>query len=138
MELAIPIGPSAADPSLYAEERPEARRPQRVYKVRKGDTLVAVAVRTGVPVERLRALNEISGDELRPGQRLVLAGHAPSPAAAGTPAPPEGSRVHHVRSGDTLYQLALRYGTTVDRLCRLNRISPGRTLHPGDSLLIPQ
>jgi len=138
MELAIPIGASAADPSLYAEERLQARRPQRICKVRKGDTLAAVAARTGVPVDRLRALNALSGDDLRPGQRLVLAGPTPSAQASETPAASGGTRVHHVQSGDTLYQLALRYGTTVDRLCRLNRISRGKTLHPGDSLLIPQ
>lgn len=143
-ELAVPIGSSAADPVLYAEERPQDRRPQRIYKVRSGDTLSSIAARTGVPVARLKELNDLESDRLRVGQRLVLsAGSAPpppaSPAAASpaTPPPAGASRVHHVVAGDTLYDLARKYGTTVNRICQLNRITAGKVLRPGDSLLIP-
>ncbi len=136
-ELVIPIGPAASDPSLYAEDRTGGRRPQKIYKVRKGDTLASIAARTGLPVDTLRETNNLQGDALRPGQRLVLAsggGHPPSRRHSA----PAGAKVHHVQQGDTLYQLAQRYGTSVDRICRLNRISPGKTLHLGDSLLIPE
>lgn len=141
-ELAVPIGPAASDPVLYAEERPQDRRPQRIYKVRSGDSLSSIAARTGVPVARLKELNGLESDRLRVGQRLVLTAGAPSgapsPAAAAAPAAAAGSRVHHVVAGDTLYDLARKYGTTVNRICQLNRITAGKVLRPGDSLLIPQ
>lgn len=41
------------------------------------------------------------------------------------------SNVHRVRSGESLSVIAKRYGTTVDRLCRLNGISRKTVLRPG-------
>lgn len=139
-ELVIPRGSAATDPTLYAEERASPKKhSQKIYKVRRGDTLAGICARTGVPVQTLRELNNISGDTLKPGQRLVLTSVAGAREAGGNQGSRPGSnaRVHHVRQGDTLYQLALQYSTTVDKLCRLNRISPGKTLHLGDTLLIP-
>lgn len=139
-QLAVPTGVSASDPTLYAEERSQRRPAQRIYRVRKGDTLASVAARTGVPAETLKEMNHIQGSALRVGQRLVLAtvDARPQPApGASRPGPAKG-RVHHVAQGDSLYQLAVTYGTTVEKICRLNRISRGKVLHLGDSILIPE
>jgi hypothetical protein len=39
-----------------------------------------------------------------------------------------------IRSGDTMSKIAMRNGTTINRLCQLNRISRNSTLHPGKKL----
>ena len=39
--------------------------------------------------------------------------------------------VHKVRTGDTLSSIARKYGTTVDRLCRLNNIKKTTVLRLG-------
>lgn len=39
---------------------------------------------------------------------------------------------HRVSKGDTLAEIAQRNGTTVKKLCALNKISKGTTLRPGD------
>ena len=44
------------------------------------------------------------------------------------------SRYHKVRRGETLSGIASRYGTTVQKLCKLNRISRRSTLRPGQRL----
>ena len=44
------------------------------------------------------------------------------------------SSVHKVRNGESLSGIAKKYGTTVDRLCRLNNISRKTTLRPGQIL----
>ena len=44
---------------------------------------------------------------------------------------PSQGRVYKVRKGDTLGKIAKKYGTTVDRLCRLNNISRSKALRPG-------
>ena len=139
--LVVPLGAAASDPSLYGEDGRWKGRGTKVYKVRSGDSLYSISRRTGVPVADLRSLNHLSGDSLRPGQRLVLSEEAP-PAkgrAAGKSQAPRsaGGRVHHVQQGDTLWDLARRYGTSVDRICRANRISPGHRLQLGDTLVIP-
>ena len=41
------------------------------------------------------------------------------------------SRVHKVKSGESLYVIARKYGTTVDKLCRLNNINKNSKLRLG-------
>ena len=141
--LVIPLGSAAADPSLYADEGKATRKGgTRIYKVRKGDTLASVARKTGVPVEQLREINHLASSDLRPGQRLVLdAASVPivSPKASSRAGATQASkpRVHHIKSGDTLWDLARQYGTTVDQLCRANRITPSHKLQRGDTIVIP-
>lgn len=46
--------------------------------------------------------------------------------------------VHNVKSGDNLYTIAKRYGTTVDAIKRANNIKgSGDDIHPGDKIKIP-
>ena len=42
--------------------------------------------------------------------------------------------LHKVKRGDTLSKIAARYGTTVQRLCQLNRITRRTVLRPGQVL----
>jgi nucleoid-associated protein YgaU len=59
----------------------------------------------------------------------------PIPATA---APPPACRaVYVVRRGDTLYRIALRYGTTYMELARVNGIPNPRRIYPGQQLCIP-
>lgn len=48
----------------------------------------------------------------------------------------EGSKYVKVRSGDTLYALARKHKTTVDRICRMNGISPKKVLKVGAKLRV--
>ena len=67
---------------------------------------------------------------------LFLAGCASTPGPRS--APSEGSRVHVVNSGDTLYRISQYYGSTVDAIVRANRIHDVRELQVGQRLWIPQ
>lgn len=44
------------------------------------------------------------------------------------------SRMHKVQKGESLYSIARKRGTTVDKLCRMNNITPKTTLRPGQIL----
>ena len=48
----------------------------------------------------------------------------------------EQSQTHIVQSGDTLYGLALAYGTTVDNIQKVNRLN-STVIRPGQELVIP-
>jgi len=64
-----------------------------------------------------------------------------NPAAASRPAAsaPSGvSRVHVVRSGDTLYQIAAQYGVTVSALRSANGMDRSEVLKAGTRLKIPE
>jgi len=43
-----------------------------------------------------------------------------------------------VASGDSLWQIATRYNTTVDAIVRANRLVDPNVLAPGDRLVIPR
>ncbi|MCM1538136.1 MAG: LysM peptidoglycan-binding domain-containing protein [bacterium] len=97
------------------------------YVVRSGDTLWQLAQRYGTTVDAIKRLNGLTGDTLQIGQVLRI------PSSAST----DGSYFEYVvRSGDTLWQLAQRYGTTVDAIRNLNGLS-GTNLSIGQILKIP-
>lgn len=97
------------------------------YVVRSGDTLWLLAQRYNTTVDAIRGLNGLSGSDLRIGQILKI------PSAGTTPAP---YFEYTVRSGDTLWQLARRYGTTVNAIKNLNNLSSD-ILNIGQVLRIP-
>ena len=47
-------------------------------------------------------------------------------------------RYHTVRSGETLYSISRRYGISVDKLARLNKLRSKRVIHPGTKLRVSQ
>jgi len=47
-------------------------------------------------------------------------------------------RYHTVRSGESLYTIANKYGISTDKLCRLNKITPKKPIQPGQKLLVGQ
>ncbi len=53
-------------------------------------------------------------------------------------APPEGGgKYYEVKSGDSLYEIAKKHGTTVDELVKLNNLKDKKYIYPGQKLLLP-
>ncbi|MCS7252290.1 MAG: LysM peptidoglycan-binding domain-containing M23 family metallopeptidase [Anaerolineae bacterium] len=106
-----------------------AQEPVR-YTVQPGDTLSRIAMRFGTTVSAIVEANGLtSPNRIYVGQVLII------PLGASAPSP---QRVHIVQPGETLYRIALRYGTTVERLMALNGLSePGR-IFVGQALRIPE
>jgi LysM repeat protein len=88
------------------------------YIVQRGDSLTAIAERTGSSVATLRAANGIRGDLIRIGQALQVpdSGERPAPEA-------ESEAVHRVRRGESLSRIARLYGTTVAAITTANGLS---------------
>lgn len=105
-----------------------AKGSHKIHAVSSGETLSTIARRYGVSVASLRDTNRIKGNVIRPGQRLRIPGTAGSDAVSNV--------LHTVRSGDTLSTLAERYGTSVVKIKRANRLS-GTNLRIGQKLEIP-
>ena len=66
----------------------------------------------------------------------VVGVNDPTTASAGEQGPTSG-RVHVVQVGETLYQIARRYGTTVAALTQANAIPDPDRIEVGDTLVIP-
>lgn len=63
-----------------------------IYKVKAGDTLLRISLISGVPVEQLRGLNNLVGDDIIVGQELLLGlggpvQASPTPGPSPTPTP---------------------------------------------------
>jgi len=114
------------------------------YQVKSGDTLGAIARRHGTTASALRAANNLSGDYLRVGQKLVIPGNAtplsPSASAgsvAAPSAPRAGAGTYTVVSGDTLGGIARKHGVKVGDLATLNTITDPAKLRVGQVLKLP-
>lgn len=109
------------------------------YTVRSGDTLSGIGASVGASSREVAEWNDISRDALiHPGQRLLLRGCAPAPASEDPVSAVRAGQdgvTHTVVSGDTLWDLAIRYGTTVEEIQRLNGLT-GSSLRPGQVLVI--
>lgn len=57
-----------------------------IYIVKANDTLLSISLLTGVPVDQLRGLNDLTGDTIFEGQQLLL-GLAGPPEVTFTPGP---------------------------------------------------
>ncbi len=122
---------SDSEPAGEGSEDPGAS----TYRVRRGDTLSVIAKRHGTTVAEIAALNGISSRSvIHPGQILnVNPRSTPSSGGSGD----RGQSVRYtVRRGDSLYEIALRHGTTVRQLKTWNRIRSGNLIYPGDVLTI--
>jgi LysM repeat protein len=45
-------------------------------------------------------------------------------------------RFHEVEPGETLWNIAQRYGMSVDEIVRLNKLNPSETIYPGQKILV--
>ena len=130
--------PVVAPPIYYppVATPPIARPPADCsYVVQPGDTLGTIARRYGTTVSALASLNNISNPNLiYPGQVLLLPGCATTPPP---PTQPPATTTYVVVRGDTLYSIAVHFGTTVSELSALNGISNPNLIYAGQVLLVP-
>ncbi|MEZ5533734.1 MAG: LysM peptidoglycan-binding domain-containing protein [Steroidobacteraceae bacterium] len=112
-----------------------------VHVVRRGDTLSAIARRNRIDVRTLAALNHMGvNDTIRAGQRLVVSKSAASSASSthnsrGSASGSAGGS-YTVRSGDTLWAIARRFGITVSQIVAWNGISAQEAIKPGQKLTV--
>ncbi|MCP9820451.1 LysM peptidoglycan-binding domain-containing protein [Synechococcus sp. Cruz-9H2] len=113
---------------------PALAAPQHVVK--SGETLSEIAERYGVSVQRLLQLNGIKDPNLvEAGTRLKLPDGAKTAPRAGSGTSGTGS--HTVSAGETLSEIAERYGLSVQKLKELNGLKDADLLQVGQRLKVP-
>lgn len=129
-----------APPAEDAAARARSRGPAATYTVRRGDTLAEIADKLGSDIETVAKANDLKKPyRLQPGQVLKNP-KAPKPAAkakASTSSSTAGGQTYTVQSGDTLFGIAMRFGTTVDALQAENGLSGRSSIMAGRKLRIP-
>ena len=99
------------------------------YIVKAGDTLYGISNQFGVSVTELAELNGIKGDNLQIGEVLKI------PGSSGEN--PNNMFMYTVKTGDTLYSIAKKYNTTVQKIIDLNYLK-STNLTVGEVLRIPE
>lgn len=116
--LTIETGNAATSERIQRTEQPATAAVRSTsHTVRSGETLGSIAAKYGVSVANLQAWNpKVRPSNMRVGTALTINGSA---ATAATPA--KAPRTYKVRRGDTLAEIADRFGMTVDAIRAKNK-----------------
>lgn len=142
---AAPVEAPAAAPAPAATNTSDA-----VYTVRRGDTVMDIAIRHGLDWDLLARVNGLSeGEFLQIGQDIHLPGIAPQdviePEEIPLPIAPMieaaqadfDGETYTVQEGDTLVSIASLFGLTWEELAAFNGIDEQGYLQLGQSLNVP-
>jgi N-acetylmuramoyl-L-alanine amidase len=83
------------------------------------------------------APTSVASAEPPPATSRPTAPPTPPPATAPPTTAPGATRQYTVRDGDTLYNIANYFGTTIEEIQDLNGISDPRLIRVGQVLLLP-
>ena len=123
------------------------------YTVVSGDSLYAIARKTGTSIQDLLSLNGLNLNSIiHPGQVLALSSKAASTETKQEESTPKEEKAsaettestkqnstggtYTVVSGDGLYAIARKTGTSIDDLLSLNGLSLNSTIYPGQVLTL--
>lgn len=103
---------------------PYSVKEDNYYIVVKGDSLWSIAKKFNTTVDKLKELNNLTTNNLSIGQKLVVS------------STPISTNTYVVKKGDTLYNIAKMYNTSVDELLSINNLSTPN-LSIGQTLKLP-
>lgn len=140
--FALPPAAHAAAPSDAAAKTSKKKRKKKkrsfdrpayaIHIVAPGDTLLRIAGKYGVSVDKIRRANRLKNNNIRAGRELRV----PSPKRGAKRE--GGGRVvqHVVLAGETLGAIAKRYGTTVHNVRARNGLSKKSRIRAGRKLQV--
>lgn len=110
---------------------PSALLPESTYTVKKGDSLYSIANKYNTTAEELKRINNLTSNTLSIGQVLKLPSDKPNKIEQ-----EKNTITYTVQKGDSLYSIARKYSTTIDKIKDLNNLTTN-LLSIGQVLLIP-
>ena len=96
------------------------------YTVKSGDTLYSIAKKYGISVDKLKDLNNLKSNMISVNQKLLVNDQKKN----------QDTNAYIVEKGDTLYSIAKKYSTTVNKIKELNNLKSD-TLSIGQKITIP-
>ena len=119
------------------------------YTVVSGDSLYAIARKTGTSIQDLLSLNGLNlNSVIHPGQVLQLSNAYESSSTEETVTTTEetasseetstsgNTQMYYVHQGDTLYRIARNNGISLSTLLEWNNLSVDSPIHPGQGLIV--
>lgn len=109
---------------------PKSNNSNGVYVVKSGDSFWSIANKYNMSMYTLAANNGLSiNSVIYPGQTLKVAGQAKAQTS-------KTSSVYTVKSGDSFWSIAQRYGMNMYTLASNNGLSINSTIYPGQQLKV--
>ena len=119
------------------------------YTVVSGDSLYAIARKTGTSIQDLLSLNGLNlNSVIHPGQVLQLSNAYESTSTEETVTSTQGTasseetitsgnaQMYYVHQGDTLYRIARNNGISLSTLLEWNQLSVDSPIYPGQGLIV--
>lgn len=109
-----------------------------IYTVKPGDTLWGISRTYGVTINQIEKINNIRNPDLiYPGEKIRITSISQTESSQNQNITPPSSLINYVvKRGDTLSGIALRYGTTVEDIVRLNNIKNPNLIYVGQIIKI--
>lgn len=113
----------AATKTVKASSSKASSKSTEKYIVKAGESLTSLAARSGVSVQELAEINDLTAkSNLRRGQSIQL---------------PKITVQYTVKSGDSLIRLASKYGLDTQALAEMNDLKPNASLRIGEVIKVP-
>ncbi len=107
------------------------------YKVKRGDTLSAIAQRYGVSMKSIRQRNKLKSSNVYVGQRLSIQTKSVVQQASSSSKKVSKPTVHTVRSGEYLSSISAKYKISIKRLKQINKLK-SNNIYVGQKLKVSE
>lgn len=95
------------------------------YIVRPGDNLSSISSKFGISLNTILWANDLTTNStLQPGQKLIIL--------------PVSGVIHHVKSGETISEIAKTYQADQKEIIAFNNLPPAGEIFVGDILIVPE
>lgn len=130
---------TAALKGMPATARAAAQTPDVSHRVERGETLSTIAAQYRVGVEALAELNQLRKPyRISAGQVLQLPSVEATVPTQAAKTVALASTQYVVQTGDTVSEIAKKFGFTEAELLKLNKIRNGDFIYPGQVLAVTQ
>ena len=107
------------------------------YTVQSGDTLWGIANTHDTTVNNLKQINDLTSDTIYVGQVLKLKQQSTTQQGSSQPSQSNSSDFYTVKTGDSLWKIAMGNDLTVDHLKQMNNLTTN-TIYVGQQLRIKE
>ena len=106
-----------------------------IHIVRSGENLGLIAKKYGISVNQLKSWNALKSNTIKPGQKLKVSNKTSKNTSIA--AKPKGKlKYHTIKKGDTLWDISIKYHSSVAEIKKWNNITNSYRLKPGKKLIV--
>jgi len=134
---------ATTESTLYPGQKitiPDIENEYQQYTVRKGDTYWTISQKYNVPLNELLSVNNAyDGDILYVGDiiKIPKSNNSSSPGDDASDSAYITYTTHTVKNGDTLWNIAIKYGIPYSELLEVNSLNESSYIYTGMKLTIP-